>query len=156
MHSLLSHRAKRNVTINAARRDFQFNDTWDGSSISVLTGWWELQGQPWTPRLPSCKAAVMVAHTVCPVSSQVDKVDFVMISPTQLVCCRREINKLHARDGAAVWSDLPAVFSHRHLSSGVNCSIKRGGHKPLSGWCFIPAFVGKFNLSTEDRILYLD
>lgn len=76
-------------------------------------------------------------------------------------------------------SDLPAVFTLRHLSSGVDCLIKLGGLNPLSGCCFIPAFintrheksnvllksvmslhdvfvVGSFNLSTEDLILCLD
>lgn len=84
------------------------------------------------------------------------------------------------RVAAAAWSDLPAVFTLRHLSSGVDCSIKLGGLNPLSGWCFIPAIinisrheksnvllksvtslydvfvVGSFNLSTEDLFLCLD
>lgn len=123
--------------------------THETSSISMLTCQWEPQGHsgrdvspPARPRCSRLEFSVScdrlqqtasLAQTACPVSSQVDKADFVMTSPTQLACCRREINKLHARDGAAVRSDLPAVFSHRRLSSGVDCSIKLGGHKLLSG-----------------------
>lgn len=47
------------------------------------------------------KQTALVGHALCSVSSKVDKVDFIMTSPTQPVGCRQEINKLHARDGAA-------------------------------------------------------
>lgn len=43
------------------------------------------------------KQTALVAHTLCPVSSGVDKVDFIMTSPAQPVGCGQEINKLHTR-----------------------------------------------------------
>lgn len=67
-----------------------------------------LQGR----RQPAGVGLSVAQAWVPPASSQADKVEFVL----DPAASRREINKLHNRDGAAVWSDLAAVFSQQHLS----------------------------------------
>lgn len=69
------------------------------------------------------KQTALVAHTLCSVSSKVDKADFIMTSPTQPVGCRQEINKLHARDGAA--GQIYRLFSVTDMWPVVSTKTRR-------------------------------
>lgn len=120
---------KANMLVAAARPALVFPRARPRCSRLELSMWvWSTAAD--SIRSPNCVSCLFTA----------DKVDFVMPSPTQLGGCRREINELQARDGAAVWSGLPAVSSHRHVSGGGHWLMKPEGRKALGGWCFIPAF----------------
>lgn len=70
------------------------------------------------------KQTALVAHTLCPVSSGVDKVDFIMTSPAQPVGCGQEINMLHTSFSG----------SFRSLTCDQRCQLKHNAQ-----WFMFPS-----------------